>query len=82
MPWRPKLISPEGPKVGTFPCLIDMKARPGWFEQREQKRLTEMAEEVVFNTSRCRNSEFFYLCNCGKEFEIRLTIRQELFGIQ
>jgi hypothetical protein len=49
------LISPEGPKLGTF-CLIDMKARPDGLSKGEQKRLSEMAEEVVFNMiSRCRN---------------------------
>lgn len=47
------LISPEGPKLGTL-CLIDMKARPEGMTKAEQKRLTQMAEEVVFNMiTRC-----------------------------
>jgi GAF domain-containing protein len=50
------LISPEGPKLGTL-CLIDMKPRPEGMTKADQKRLTEMAEEVVFNMiSRCRDS--------------------------
>ena len=49
------LISPEGPKLGTL-CLIDMIARPEGMTKAEQKRLTAMAEEVVFNMiSRCHN---------------------------
>jgi GAF domain-containing protein len=48
------LISPEGPKLGSL-CLIDMKARPQGLTKAEQRRLTEMAEEVVYNMiSRCR----------------------------
>jgi GAF domain-containing protein len=47
------LISPEGPKLGTL-CLIDMKPRPEGFTKAKQRRLTEMAEEVVYNMiSRC-----------------------------
>jgi GAF domain-containing protein len=47
------LISPEGPKLGTL-CLIDMKPRPQGLTKAEQRRLSEMAEEVVYNMiSRC-----------------------------
>jgi hypothetical protein len=47
------LISPEGPKLGTL-CLIGMEARPEGLTKAEQKRLTEMAEEVVYHMiSRC-----------------------------
>jgi GAF domain-containing protein len=47
------LISPEGPKLGTL-CLIDMKPRPEGLTKAEQKRLSEMASEVVYNmVSRC-----------------------------
>jgi GAF domain-containing protein len=47
------LISPEGPKLGSL-CLIDMKPRPEGLTKAEQKRLSEMAEEVVYNMiSRC-----------------------------
>jgi GAF domain-containing protein len=47
------LISPEGPKLGTL-CLIGMEPRPEGLTKAEQKRLSEMAEEVVYNMiSRC-----------------------------
>jgi GAF domain-containing protein len=47
------LISPEGPKLGTL-CLIDMKPRPQGLTKAEQRRLSEMAEEVVYSMiSRC-----------------------------
>jgi GAF domain-containing protein len=47
------LISPEGPKLGTL-CLIDTKPRPEGLTKAEQRRLSEMAEEVVYNMiSRC-----------------------------
>jgi GAF domain-containing protein len=47
------LISPEGPKLGTL-CLIDMKPRPKGLTKAEQRRLSEMASEVVYNmVSRC-----------------------------
>jgi hypothetical protein len=47
------LISPEGPKLGTL-CLIGMEPRPEGLTKAEQRRLSEMAEEVVYNMiSRC-----------------------------
>jgi GAF domain-containing protein len=47
------LISPEGPKLGTL-CLLDTKPRPEGLTKAEQRRLSEMAAEVVFNmVSRC-----------------------------
>jgi GAF domain-containing protein len=47
------LISPEGPKLGTL-CLIDTKPRPQGLTKAQQRRLSEMAEEVVYNMiSRC-----------------------------
>jgi hypothetical protein len=49
------LISPEGPKLGTL-CLIGMEARPEGLTKAEQKRLSEMASEVVYNMiSRCKD---------------------------
>jgi hypothetical protein len=51
------LISPEGPKLGTL-CIIDMKARPEGLTKVEQRRLTEMASEVVYAMiSRCEERE-------------------------
>jgi GAF domain-containing protein len=47
------LVSPEGPKLGTL-CIIDMKPRPEGLTKAQQRRLSEMAEEVVYNMiSRC-----------------------------
>jgi GAF domain-containing protein len=47
------LISPEGPKLGTL-CLLDTKPRPEGLTKAEQRKLTEMAAEVVYNMiSRC-----------------------------
>jgi GAF domain-containing protein len=44
------LVSPEGPKMRTL-CIIDLKPRPEGLIKAEQRRLSEMAEEVVYHIS-------------------------------